>query len=1069
MKKIIAFLIVLFFGISIIFPVKGANAETASPSSISIKNKVTETLKYFDPKPTFTSAGTDVELDGQYIYKMGEIIQGEIDEDPGSTWIVALEDLSGSVVDQVSMSGGKSFSISTGNVSKDGKYKIVATDSLSNPNWLISTYVYIKYNLKIDKEDINQCPDKTSTISGWITRGNGQTVLVPVTVTVAYPDKKVAASYVIPANSSGQFVLSFSGTTDLWDYYIYISDGYPGVSPDNDAIIYKTIPNYSNITWTLKSIIANPLLYDDEEGNLNQSIVLELIDQDGKPVTGKKDYFYVGMGWTGYTIKEISPGIYKIYGGTLTGSAIAIYVKQVIRSNIITINLQKLSFFNPYIDIDADYSNAPYGAGPYYDYSIGKEVYDMLPPEEGRSFEIKAGVYPIPNIKDPANDKYTLKDNYYIYKTEVHFSPSLVQHKIGPDSSNVWNDPSTNTFTKPVYFVKNSNGISVTVSSVIWKRAKQDSTPTWQETSPDALNACCAKEPDYTFQFTSENAPTCSISVSPDEVTVKNEQDLKVHVGNVSTVVHIYMINPKTGEKIENAFSASYKGGRERKILTDLWYNPGHISGTNIETLPVSFDYDDNLDVTWKNGDVLFKSVAFQRITTCTECPASVVVEVFIQKGDTYPLCEIINDAVTVKPIVKKLTADYEVLPQGGTAQKELLAGLREPIYVTVSFTNPNIQWRITYNNKPIGNYGITFNVTKIDTKFKIEFDKPLPFDEQYSPNILKIEGEAFNDDYTEAEQAIINVSAKEMTEDKIPPEIKITQPAQDSITNQKVIKIEGRVTDNIGVAKVLINNSEIDIDQYGNFEESVTLKEGENDIPIEAMDVSGNKKSIELKITLDTVPPELTVYAEKETIEKTVEISGETEKNATVTINGQIEKVNEDGKFSSTIPLEIGKNTIIVSATDAAGNKTTKEIVVIRKEKIVIVLTIDNPYMYVNNNLQEIDPGRGTKPVIIPKWGRTVVPIRAIVEALHGTIGWDPVERKVTIVLNGNKVELWIDNPMAKVNGTAKWIDANNHDVKPIIINDRTMLPIRFIAESLGAKVDWDASTKTITITYTP
>ncbi len=124
---------------------------------------------------------------------------------------------------------------------------------------------------------------------------------------------------------------------------------------------------------------------------------------------------------------------------------------------------------------------------------------------------------------------------------------------------------------------------------------------------------------------------------------------------------------------------------------------------------------------------------------------------------------------------------------------------------------------------------------------------------------------------------------------------------------------------------------------------------------------------------------------------------------------------------------------------------------------------------MGVNGIMKEMDPGRGTKPVIIPKWGRTVVPIRAIVEALGGTIEWDGTERKVTINFNGTIIELWIDKPQARVNGEMKWIDPNNHDVKPIIINSRTILPLRFVAENLGCTVNWDAATRTITITYTP
>jgi len=137
--------------------------------------------------------------------------------------------------------------------------------------------------------------------------------------------------------------------------------------------------------------------------------------------------------------------------------------------------------------------------------------------------------------------------------------------------------------------------------------------------------------------------------------------------------------------------------------------------------------------------------------------------------------------------------------------------------------------------------------------------------------------------------------------------------------------------------------------------------------------------------------------------------------------------------------------------------------------DKIVIVLKPGDPMMSVNGLKQEIDPGRGTKPIIIPKWSRTVVPIRAIVEALGGTIRWNGAERKVTIDFNGTEVELWIDKPQANVNGTVKWIDSNNHDVKPIIVNSRTMLPLRFVAESLGCKVDWNGNTRTITITYIP
>jgi hypothetical protein len=55
----------------------------------------------------------------------------------------------------------------------------------------------------------------------------------------------------------------------------------------------------------------------------------------------------------------------------------------------------------------------------------------------------------------------------------------------------------------------------------------------------------------------------------------------------------------------------------------------------------------------------------------------------------------------------------------------------------------------------------------------------------------------------------------------------------------------------------------------------------------------------------------------------------------------------------------------------------------------------------------------------------------------------------------------------MATVNGTLKWIDDSNPNVTPLIINGRTFVPIRFVAENLGCTVDWEPETMTITIKY--
>ena len=132
-----------------------------------------------------------------------------------------------------------------------------------------------------------------------------------------------------------------------------------------------------------------------------------------------------------------------------------------------------------------------------------------------------------------------------------------------------------------------------------------------------------------------------------------------------------------------------------------------------------------------------------------------------------------------------------------------------------------------------------------------------------------------------------------------------------------------------------------------------------------------------------------------------------------------------------------------------------------LNQNKIVIILRINNKYIYVNGSLKEID----VPPQIIE--GRTYLPIKYIVEPLGGQIAWDSTEKKVTIVFKDILIELWIGKNIAKVNSINKLIDPDNPKVIPLIINGRTMLPVRFVAENLGCKVDWDPTTKTITITY--
>ncbi len=107
-----------------------------------------------------------------------------------------------------------------------------------------------------------------------------------------------------------------------------------------------------------------------------------------------------------------------------------------------------------------------------------------------------------------------------------------------------------------------------------------------------------------------------------------------------------------------------------------------------------------------------------------------------------------------------------------------------------------------------------------------------------------------------------------------------------------------------------------------------------------------------------------------------------------------------------------------------------------------------------IDGNAQAYD----VMPVI--EEGRTLVPMRAIFEALGANIEWEDATKTVTGTKGDTKVSLQIGNTTAKINDKDATLD-----VPAKILNDRTMVPVRFISETLGCNVGWDDATKTVII----
>lgn len=176
----------------------------------------------------------------------------------------------------------------------------------------------------------------------------------------------------------------------------------------------------------------------------------------------------------------------------------------------------------------------------------------------------------------------------------------------------------------------------------------------------------------------------------------------------------------------------------------------------------------------------------------------------------------------------------------------------------------------------------------------------------------------------------------------------------------------------------------------------------------------------------------------------------------STFTINGN--------RFEGTVTV---KSSAMSKGTDFEGElvfeidgcSPIKAKVKVRTESnITIKLVLGNKKGILNDSDVELD----VPPQSIG--GRTLIPIRFVSECFGCKVEWQSSEGKITISRNSFEIVIWKDKKEALVNGQMVKLD-----IPASIISGRTLVPLRFISESFGAKVNWDPKTKGITINWDP
>src|SRR6056297_1740583 len=91
----------------------------------------------------------------------------------------------------------------------------------------------------------------------------------------------------------------------------------------------------------------------------------------------------------------------------------------------------------------------------------------------------------------------------------------------------------------------------------------------------------------------------------------------------------------------------------------------------------------------------------------------------------------------------------------------------------------------------------------------------------------------------------------------------------------------------------------------------------------------------------------------------------------------------------------------------------------------------------------------------------RTMVPIRFVAESMGFFVEWD-AENRTVIIGEDSQILLPIESTTATVGGVEVELDS-----PAVIENDRTLVPVRFVSENLGAKVSWDEEARVAMIEY--
>lgn len=201
-------------------------------------------------------------------------------------------------------------------------------------------------------------------------------------------------------------------------------------------------------------------------------------------------------------------------------------------------------------------------------------------------------------------------------------------------------------------------------------------------------------------------------------------------------------------------------------------------------------------------------------------------------------------------------------------------------------------------------------------------------------------------------------------------------------------------------------------------------------------------------------VDPSKAAKGDKVTITVTPDKGYEIDKVTVKDADG--DKIELKDKGNGVYTFTMSDSKVEIKATFVKESEKVEEPVkpeeIPAAEKIILTVNKVEANVYGKSVVNDVAP--------IIRGERTMLPIRFVAEALGATVAWDGILQKVTITKGEDVIDIYINSAVAFVNGNPVDLDSS-----AFIENSRTYLPLRFVAENLGADVHWNAETKEVTV----